>query len=445
MQPNVQSLHAALGACPPPPRYWVAYSGGLDSHVLLHLCARLRADALGFPPVHAVHVHHGLQRQADDWAVHCDRVCRELSIPLLILHVDARAAPGESPEEAARNARYQAIGQHMAAGDILLTAQHGDDQAETLLLQLLRGAGLAGLAGMPVRSPFPPGALLRPLLHHSRPELLDYARAQGLNWIEDPSNADLSFDRNFIRGQILPLLQKRWPGASRALARSAGHCAEALQQLNALSDDLFHATLGSDGLSLKVPNLAVLTRADQRLVLRRWLRASGFRMPSAAVLERILEEVLPAGADKMPVVAWREGEVRRYRNHLHLLPPQGFFDSTAVLPWTAGDSLKLPGGAGELRITPARPGLGLDARRWALGPVEVRFRRGGERCRLSGRGTASHALKKLFQETAVPPWLRDRAPLVYVAGELAAVADWWVTTEAEGTDFSLTWRRGNNP
>lgn len=440
MEPEVPGLRAALDTCPSAPRYWVAYSGGLDSHVLLHLCARLRNETLGFPPIQAVHVHHGLQPQADAWSRHCERICQGLSLPYRCLHIDARPTPGESPEEAARRARYLAISQHMAAGDVLLTAQHGDDQAETLLLQLLRGAGLAGLAGMPASAPFPPGRLLRPLLQHSRSDLLAYARRNALEWIEDPSNTDVAFDRNFIRHQVMPVLQSRWPSASRSLARSARHCAEASQQLDALAEDLYRATLAHDGRTLNIPSLLALAKSEQRLVLRHWLRARGFRAPSSAVVERILNEVLPADSDRMPLVTWREGEVRRYRELLYLMPPQADFNPEVAIPWPDGQSLPLPAGLGQISLIPPRPRMGIDAGHWARGPVEVRFRQGGERCRLAGRGAMSHALRKLFQEAGIPPWLRDRAPLIYVAGELAAVADWWVAEAAAGSDFSLQWR-----
>lgn len=439
MQPTPQGLRAALAGLAAPPRWWIAYSGGLDSHVLLHLCSRLRAEDLEFPHLQAVHVHHGLHSEADAWAEHCQRICQSLDIPLMTLHVHAAAAHGESPEEAARRARYGAISAAMATGEALLTAQHADDQAETLLLQMLRGAGLAGLAGMPAKAVFPPGFLLRPLLHHSRQDLLDYACRHRLHWIEDPSNANTAFDRNFIRHQVLPLLQSRWPSAGRSLSRSAGHCAEALQQLDSLAQDLYQVSVREDGQSLSIQRLVSLTLADQRLVLRQWLRQAGFRMPSAAVIGRILNEVLPAEADRMPVVAWREGEVRRYRDGLFLLPPATAFDGHAVLPWTGEDRLSLPQANGELQLTTPRPGRALDAAHWQKGPVEVRYRQGGERCRLAGRA-GSHSLKHLFQEAGIPPWLRERAPLVYIAGELAAVADWWVAAPSAGSDFSLRWR-----
>jgi len=424
----------------PAPRYWIAYSGGLDSHVLLHLCARLKAQSpeLAFQ---AVHVHHGLQQDADAWSEHCAAVCRELDMPHLSLKVDARARPGESPEEAARSARYAAIKAHLAPGDSVLAAQHRDDQAETLLLQLLRGAGLAGLAAMPAIAPLEPGFLLRPLLGFAREELRRYAQANQLRWIEDPSNQDSAYDRNFLRNDIIPRLEQRWPGLKKNLARSAGHCAEAQQLLDDLAADLCRSALHPDGASLSVVKLRAFKPADQRLVLREWMRARGFRMPSQAVVERIRQEALPARQDKTPLVAWREGEVRRYRDGLYLLPPLPAFDASVVLDWDGLAPLELPGGNGVLTAAPGKL-QGIDADIWKQGGITVRYRLGGEQCRLPGR-SGTHELKKLFQEKGIAPWLRERAPLVFIGGELAAVAGWWVCEpfagRADGNTITLAW------
>jgi tRNA(Ile)-lysidine synthase len=422
----------------PAPRYWVAYSGGLDSHVLLHLCAELRhSSGLNFS---AVHVHHGLQAQADAWSGHCAAVCRALDMPHLGLRIDARARPGESPEEAARHARYRAIKAQLAEGDIVLAAQHRDDQAETLLLQLLRGAGLPGLAAMPGIAPLSPGFLLRPLLGFAREELRAYAVANRLQWIEDPSNQDSAYDRNFLRNEIIPTLEQRWPGLKKALSRTAGHCAEAQQQLNDLAADLCRMALREDGQSLSVAVLRGFKPADQKLVLREWLRGRQFRMPSQAVIERVLQEVLPARPDKTPQVIWREGEVRRYRDGLYLLPPLPVCEPSQCLAWDGVAALPWAGG-----LLTAQPAIktGIAAAHWQSAQIEVRHRQGGELCRLPGR-EGTHELKKLFQEKGIPPWLRERAPLVYLNGELAAVGGWWVCAAFAGrageNSVMLDWR-----
>lgn len=412
-------------------RYWIGYSGGLDSHVLLHLCARLQQNGR----FAAVHVHHGLQPQAESWAESCAEICAKLGLPFQLLRVNAKPQPGASPEEVARNARYAAFAELLGDNnEALLTAQHADDQAETLLLQLLRGAGLAGLAGMPDSMPLGRGKLLRPLLAWSRSDIQAYAKNHGLHWIEDPSNQDISFDRNFVRHQVMPLLVSRWPSAGSTLARSAQHCAEAQQQLNRLADDLLLAADRDNRLS--VAQLCQWQAPEQRLVLRHWLKNLGFRAPSTAVLQRIIAEVLLAAADRNPRVAWREGEVRRYRDNLYALHPLPAIDSKAVYAWDGRQPLVLPGN-GVLH-TDVAVGRGIHAE-CLNGALEIRYRQGGERCRIAGRA-GGHTLKKLFQEAQqVPPWARQRVPLLYIDDQLAAVGDLWVCQPFAGGDIRLCW------
>ncbi|QSA95539.1 tRNA lysidine(34) synthetase TilS [Methylococcus sp. EFPC2] len=424
MAPTVAEFGAQLALAPPPRRYLIAYSGGLDSHVLLHLYSRLRATWAEPPGCQVLHVHHGLQDEADAWVEHCARVCRELSLPFQSLYVDARARQGDSPEEAARDARYRALQDRVEDGDVLLIAQHQDDQAETLLLQLLRGAGLAGLAAMPKCAPFGSGYLLRPLLDWPRTALQEYAEGQQLRWIEDPSNADASYDRNFLRLSVIPLLKARWPAASKTLSRSAGHCAEALHRLEHLARDLYLVVLNEDKVTLSVSRLLQLEQADRRWVLRQWLRERGYRLPAAAALERLAGEMLLAREDKMPVVAWPEGEVRRYRDALYLRAPAAPQDTAAVMEWNGTSALELPDGNGILVArSSGEGGIALDA--WRSARITVRYRQGGEVCRLPGRA-GSHALKKLLQEAGIPPWERTRLPLIELNGALAAIADRWV-------------------
>jgi tRNA(Ile)-lysidine synthase len=439
---STQTLQTLVERHPETRGYWIAYSGGMDSHVLLHLCASLR-DAGCSARFRAVHVHHGLQAGADAWSEHCATVCDALAIPLLTLRVDARAQPGESPEEAARKARYRAIVAHLSAGEALLAAQHRDDQAETLLLQLLRGAGLAGLAAMPAWAPFGPGFLARPLLEYSRTDLRAYAQTHGLSWIEDPSNADQRYDRNFLRERVIPVLTQRWPGFGKSLGRSARHCAEAERRLGELAEDLYRLALRADGLSLSVEKLRGFHATDRKLVLRQWLKSAGARMTSEATLDRILHEAVPAAADKNPAIRWPEGEVRRYRDGLYLLPPLPPFDAGARMKWDGETPLTLRPDNGELSVAPTM-GNGIAPEAWKRAPLSVHYRQGGERCRLPGREGA-HELKKLFQEAGIPPWIRERVPLIYVGEDLAAAGDFWVCLDFAGRagerNLALTWRR----
>ncbi|TAN48449.1 MAG: tRNA lysidine(34) synthetase TilS [Methylococcaceae bacterium] len=425
----MRNIAVRLSQHGPAQRYWIGYSGGLDSHVLLHQCAGLNRNPAhpefcGKQRFTAVHVHHGLQAAADEWATHCAAVCAELDLPFRLIHVDAQALPGQSPEEAARNARYRAFAELLAEGDVLLTAQHADDQAETVLLQLLRGSGLAGLAAMPEAMPFGKGRLLRPLLAWNRTALQDYARIHRLSWQEDPSNQQTAFDRNFIRHQILPLLTQRWPGVAVALSRTARHCAEAQGQLERWAEDLLHeAAAGEADGTLSVAALRRRQAPEQRLVLRHWLKQAGFRAPSTVVLQRVIHEALAAAQDRSPCVAWREGEIRRYRDRLYALPPLPALDAQEVFDWNGDEPLLLPGN-GVLTAV-AQPGPGIKPELWR-GAKQVRYRQGGERCRLPRR-QGNHLLKKLFQEDArLPPWVRERVPLLYIDGQLAAVGDLWI-------------------
>ncbi len=430
---------AVVRAFPPAPRYWVAYSGGCDSHVLLHLLSVLRAQLPG--RLAAVHVDHGLSMDAPRWVAHCRRVCRRLSVPLEVLRVEARNRRGESPEAAARRARYQALAELMAPGECLLTAHHRDDQAETLLLQLLRGSGPRGLAAMPARIPFAGGMHLRPLLDFERAALRAYARREGLEWVEDESNFDAGIRRNFLRHQVLPLLRQHWPRVALTFSRSAAHCAEAAQLLDELAAMDLEAIGGrgapdsSPDPSLDVAALQALPPARRRNLLRYWLRGLGLPQPQAAQLQRIEEDLLGAGPDRQPAVHWAGVVLRRHRGRLHVTQPLPPFDASIVLVWSLSRSLELPGGNGRLEARPVQ-GRGLAARRCGE-RVQVCFRRGGERCRMAGG--RHHSLKKLLQEKGVPPWIRDRLPLICVAGEVVAVADLWRSPDFEADSGEQGW------
>lgn len=433
-------------------RYWIAFSGGLDSSVLLHAMASLRQMSPHQPPqqaahpsthkavtaaavpagteLHAVHIHHGLQSAADDWAGHCRSVCAAYAIPFTLLRVDAGAGQGQSPEAAAREARYQALASLMRPGDVLLTAQHADDQAETVLLQLLRGAGPKGLAAMPASAAFAQGRLLRPLLEVSRRQLHAYAVEQGLCWKEDPSNADLGFNRNYLRHQVLPALQARWPSLSRTLARSAQLCAESAELDEAWARRDLEQLVSAQGRCLHLPALSALPAARRHNVLRFWLHGLGLPLPSRAHLQRIVHELIPAADDAEPLVHWPGAEVRRYRDGLYAMPPLSPEPHDRRLAWPdARVALALPQGLGQLRLVPgqgsATKNTGIRRAALADARLEVRFRQGGERCRLPWR-RGSHRLKHLLQEAGIVPWQRPRLPLLYLNGELAVVADLWV-------------------
>lgn len=392
--------------------YWVAYSGGLDSQVLLWLCANLRK--IHPFSLRAIHVHHGLSPQADAWAEHCARSCEQAEVEFSCHRIDARPPEGESLEAYARQRRYAILKEVLNPNDILLTAHHQDDQAETVLLQLLRGAGPKGLSAMPKVKPFGVGLQARPLLEFTRAELKAYAEAEQLQWVEDELNQDSAYPRNFIRHDLLPLIKKHWPTASKTLARSAENCAEAQDLLDYFADQDLTQMCGSKPGTISVKRLLELSPSRQRLILRKWFDSQGALMPNALKLHQIQLDVLQASQDSNPCVSWGRVELRRYQDNLYLTSFLSPHDPKRIYTWDFRAPLSISG-VGELRARLSQ-GQGIKD---GIGELEVRFRQGGEAfCLRDGR---HHELKKFLQEQGIPPWLRDRLPLLYVKDELIAI------------------------
>lgn len=295
-----------MGEC-----HWVAYSGGLDSTVLLHKLVQSRKEAAF--DLRATHIHHGLNPKADEWQKHCEKICNEWGIELLVHKIDLSDSH-ENIEARARELRYHYFSTLLQVNDCLFTGHHQDDQAETVLLQLLRGAGPKGLSAMPPESQLGKGKLIRPLLNLSRDALLAYAQEHRLRWIDDDSNQNTRFTRNFIRHDILPLLKQRWPNATEAIARSAKHCAETEKILESYIAPLFEQTKNGDFLSIK--RLKMLTPIEQKHVFRYWLSYHGFLVPNERKLENCLRSFLYAKADKHPFETWGNVILRRSRDDL---------------------------------------------------------------------------------------------------------------------------------
>ena len=408
-----------------PARLLLALSGGLDSMVLLQALAALRAD---FPlSLRAVHIDHGLQPDSAVWGRQCAQACERLAVPCELRRVTVTAVATDGLEAAARRARYAALADLLAPGEMLITGHQRDDQAETVLLQLLRGTGVAGLAGMPARAAFGRGELLRPLLGFGRAALEAYGRAQGLAWIEDPSNLDTRLRRNYLRSEIMPRLRAAWPETETLLLRAAGHAAEAAALLDELaSADLAGCQAAVAAIhvpgALSVAKLTGLSPARQRNAVRGWLRHRGFLAPGTRQLEGLLVQLRHTPRSQHACVRWPEAELWRYRDQLVVLPPLTLPDAALDVTWDGQQPLHLPG-IGRLSVESVR-GAGIARRHLAAG-LRVSLRHGGERLRLPGR-TQHQALKKLLQAAAVPPWLRGRVPVFYADGVLAAVADLWV-------------------
>ena len=403
-----------------PSRYVIAFSGGLDSTVLAH--ALSVADSA--VPLVAIHIDHGLQEDSTHWSEHCEAFAQSLGIEYRGLSVEVDLGCGKGPEAAAREARYAALHNELAPGDWLLSAHHREDQAETLLLNLIRGSGPAGIAGIGAIRRFGPGWLARPLLRTDQAALRAYADEQDLKWVEDPSNTDRRFDRNFLRHEVLPVLQSRWPDVAARLQRSASHAGEAAGLLADLAR-LDLEVLGAKPGRLPVDGLLALTAGRQRNLLRYALRTLGLATPTALQLERILDEVLPARADAQPHVAWAGASVRRYRNGLYLLP-EHLADAPGTLAIDTA-SVTLGEGLGDLHFEKGAE-QGLSAQLLEQG-LRLDVRKGGEEFRPYGQGH-TRKLKKLLQEEGIVPWMRDRLPLVYAGEQLVAVGDLWMAADA---------------
>ncbi len=413
MNPLIERLDSFLRGLPTVNGFCLAFSGGVDSSVLL--------DALCHMPAknscRVIHVNHGLQSEADQWVEHCKARCQHYGVNFESFKVDARAKPGESPEAAARQARYQLFARILEPNECLLTGQHQDDQAETVLLQLLRGSGPAGLSAMPELTQFAAGWMGRPWLNNSRSELLHYASTRQVQWIEDQSNQELDFDRNYLRAVVMPVLLKRWPAAAKTLARSAGLQAQVQTlQEEVAAEDLLRMQCQRQSGALSVTALQSLSNVRVRNVLRHWIAQHQLATPTAAQLEQILE-ILSSLSEASPWVCWPGGCVGRYRGSLYTYPEFDIPTDSSWL-WQLEEPLNIP----EIGLTLDLDDLklaGIDCDRFSE-TLSIRFRTGGERIRLPGR-KHRHKLKKLLQESEVPPWLRERLPLLFHGTELVAV------------------------
>jgi tRNA(Ile)-lysidine synthase len=398
----------------------VGFSGGGDSTALLHALAALpRARARDLS---AIHVDHGLHPQSSQWAEHCASLCAQLEVPLRVERVQVTLIDELGVEAAARRARHAAFARCLGEHDVLALAHHQDDQAETLLLRLLHGAGQEGLAGMRALRPLARGWLWRPWLDLSREQLRLYRQRHALDAIEDPANTDPQFARTHLRRRVLPALAQRWPDAAHRIAAAAARLREESEVLDRCAIDALAQAQRVDPAVLAIDALRALAPALARRVLGRWLDQLGLPRPPARVWPRVLPELIDARPDATPMLAWRGAELRRYRDNLHAMAPLAPVDAAWERIWRGDAALVLPAGFGRLALEPA-----ID-----LGAIRVRARRGGERLRQPG---AHRELRTLLQDLGVPPWIRARLPLLYLGEELVAAGDL-----ALAPDFAATLR-----
>ncbi|MBX3693506.1 tRNA lysidine(34) synthetase TilS [Dokdonella sp.] len=429
-------LEPALAALPDGPLA-VAFSGGLDSSVLLHgLAALPAARARG---LRAIHVDHGLYVDSDEWTQRCARIAADLSIDFASVRVDVPRGSGLGLEAAARRMRHTALQDELRAEEIVAFAHHRDDQAETVLLKLLRGAGPEGLAAMRPLRRFGQGLAWRPLLSLSRAALHSYAEHHQLNWVHDPSNADPVFDRNYLRLDVMPRLRRRWPEADASIAQSATWVRAAADFIEAEAARALAQIQGLDPHTLRYREWLALPDALRDPVLRRWLRELGLPEPTQHQVGELMRQLGEAGEDKLPCVRWPGSELRRYRDLVHARRPIEMVPATWDKSWD-GRPLELPAALGQLQL--------VDAAGAALATplhetLRVRFRRGGESLRLNV-GSHHRDLRDLFQEAGIPPWERGRLPLILDShGTLLAVADFWLGSEGralfEALELGVRW------
>ena len=415
----------------PDVRIAVALSGGVDSTALLAALAAHRVKPL---QLRAIHVNHGMHTNAQQWSEHCSALARGLGVPLQVLAIEVSRPGGVSLEAAARDARYAVLGRALQPGEFLMTAHHEDDQLETVLLQLFRGAGPAGLAAMPQIAPFAGGWLVRPLLSCSRAELEQWARGAGLSWVEDDTNADETLDRNYLRRRVLPLIRERWKGVGSAVFRSARHAAEAQRLLDMVArNDVERA---SSGAELFVPTLRALQPDRRRNALRYWIARSGARAPDTSRLEELAGPLIEARPDANPRVTWGGVEVRRHADLLCIRPQirQAARPPKIEWPWKTAPRLQLAecGGTLELKPDPHGP-IDLDV---LPASVTVGRRQGGERLR-PRRGGPRRTLKSLLQESHLPIAERACLPLVFAGLTVLAVGDLWIDASIQVTPASV--------
>ncbi|MEO7066713.1 MAG: tRNA lysidine(34) synthetase TilS [Rhodanobacter sp.] len=407
-----EHLRAALAKYPAP-SLCVAFSGGPDSTALLHALAQLpEARQRG---LRALHVNHGLQDTSDAWAEHCQRVCHSLQLPCDVLRVQVERSSGMGLEAAARNARYSALAGQLHDGEWLLLGHHRDDQVETVLLKLLRGAGPEGLGGMRELRPFGHSQLWRPLLDLPRQQLLDYVDALQLPFIDDPSNADTKLARNQLRHEILPRLERYWPQTAASILHSAALSRAAADTLKAQWLISLESLRDPATDSLSVAGWLALASALREPLLDHWLRSRGLPAPTAAQ-RRQIERQCSARADKLPIIRWPGAELHIWKQRLWALRSAMALEDRWETSWH-GELIVLPdGGSLALRAIDAR----------LTQPLTVRTRRGGEHIKPAG-DAHTRELRDLFQRGQIPPWQRDACPLIYANNELIAVADRWIS------------------
>ncbi|MFV0575539.1 MAG: tRNA lysidine(34) synthetase TilS [Vibrio sp.] len=426
-------------------KFVLALSGGLDSRVLLHLLGRFKKQHPTYQYI-AVHVHHGLSQNADDWMQQCEAWCQQENIEFHGEKVQLELGARISIEQAARDARYQALAKYVDNQSLLLTAHHQGDQLETFLLALKRGSGPKGLSAMAFNMPFAGGELFRPLLDLPRTQLEQYAQQHQLEWVEDESNQDTRFDRNFIRHEIAPALKQRWPNIEQSVARSAALCAEQESLLKELLIERYQSMQRENG-SLAIESLKTQSPAARNAILRMWLDESGFPMPSMKQLAQCWQDVALAQTDAAPIFRFGNTQIGRHNDRLYVFAVQQDL-SQQVLEWDIQQALELPDGLGRLELKSLDADFDVQSLKAKsiqtltlpedIQHIQVQFKATGILAHPETR-QHSRALKKLLQEYDVPVWQRNRIPFLMQNDQLIAVAGLFVEKNHSGVTHQLIW------
>lgn len=391
--------------------YLIAYSGGADSSALLQLFAQAHK-------VRAIHINHGLQKQADDWQKHCQKTCAHLGIDLIIEQANLTSAS----ESSCRKARYAIFKKHLKTHEILLTAHHKQDQAETVLLKLLRGTGLNGLTGIQKLRKFYNGFIARPLLDYYPQQLKDYLRAHNISWIEDGSNKDNAYKRNLLRNEVLPILQSQFANATNNIVRSAKNTQQSLALLNHYCE--FHSS------QLPLSKLQQLPTNLQPSLVYHWLSLKNLPTPDTKALTQITCDFIHAAADKNPHYQNAYYQLFRSQGAIYCIENFDIIDPDAIFHWNTDKPFVFPNGCGSLTFTGSEP---LD--------LKVRFNQKGQKIKLPNRNTKT--IKNLFQEHAIPPWEKLNTPFIYRGNELISLGYKWSNTKSISSEIRLNYNKLN--
>lgn len=426
-----RQLLNALERLPKARTYWVGFSGGADSTALLQAMWEAREQLPA--PVRAIHFHHGLQASADEWQQHCSRFCQERDIPFQSERLELGQAGRSSQEEKSRNSRYRAVARVLKDKEMYLTAHHAEDQAETLFLNLMRGSGVEGLAGIPVLRNLERGWVARPLLDCRRGQLEQYLLDRDIDWLNDPSNTDTGFDRNYLRQSLFPLLEERWPGVIKRLSRTARN-ARITATAMAVFIESQSGDLIRDRIKMPLQKLLGLEPEMQTLIVRQWLRRHEVPVLPEARLREFLEQLAGAEPGNQAEVQWEDWMMKRYQLDIWLHRRKPFMTCPDVA-WTSGMKVDLGPDLGRLLLKGKNVEI---PSAW-----QVRSRDSRDKIRVRPEGPR-RKLKQLFQSALIPPWLRPGIPVLVWDDEPVAVGDWVIAHRLQTwlyqNDLKLKWQ-----